>query len=93
MAYTPDAEVEHAPEVPATDARQGRWGRHALWMLLASLALVFIALFGTWWARSGDLRAVDHKARVTAGEEQTSPTPLVQPKNKASDVRPTDLNR
>jgi hypothetical protein len=93
MTYNPDAEAEHAPEVAATDARQGRWGRHALWMLLASLALVVIALFGTWWARSGDLQSVDHKSRAVAGEEATSPTPLVQPKNKVTDVRPTDLNR
>jgi len=92
MAYNPDAEAEHA-ELPATDARQGRWGRHALWMLLASLVLVFLALFGTWLARSGDLQAVSHKTQANAQPGETTPTRLVQPKNRATDIRPTDLNR
>jgi hypothetical protein len=89
MTYNPDVETEHA-ELQATDARQGRWGRHALWMLLASLFLVIIALFGTWWARSGDLQAVSHKTQANAQAGETTPTTLVQPKNKAADVRPTD---
>lgn len=92
MAYNPEAEGEHT-DLQATDARQGRWGRHALWMLLASLVLVVIALFGTWLARSGDLQAISHKTQANAEDAATSPAPLVQPKNKVTDVRPTDLNR
>jgi len=87
MAYN-DADTEHV-EVPATDARQGRWGRHALWMLLASLALVVIALFGTWASRSGDFSAINHKAESNM-QPATSSSTLVVPKNKATDVRPTD---
>ena len=90
MAYNPEAEVEHHTELDATDARQARWGRHAFWMLLASMVLVVIALFGTWIARSGDLQSVDHKTRAVPGEETGSPTPLIAPKQKATDVRPTD---
>ena len=41
MTYTDrDIDTEHAPELDATDARQGRWGRHMLWVLLAGLVLV-----------------------------------------------------
>jgi len=35
MTYTTPNEPEHAPDLDATDARQGRWGRHMLWVLLA----------------------------------------------------------
>ncbi|MGE5567040.1 MAG: hypothetical protein ACM3YN_12930 [Parcubacteria group bacterium] len=87
MAYN-DTETEHV-ELPATDARQGRWGQHALWMLLAGLVLVAIALFGTWLARSGDFAAINHKAESNM-QPATSPSSLVVPKNKATDVRPTD---
>ena len=69
MTYTErDTDTEHAPELDATDARQGRWGRHMLWVLLAGLVLVVIALFGTWASRSGDLAAVDSKSRAVAEE-------------------------
>jgi hypothetical protein len=81
MAYN-DTETEHV-EIPATDARQGRWGQHALWMLVA------IALFGTWLARSGDFSAINHKAESNM-QSSATPTPLVQPKQTANDVRPTD---
>ena len=69
MTYTDrDTDTEHAPDLAATDARQGRWGRHMLWVLLAGLVLVVIALFGTWASRSGDLAAVDSKSRAVAEE-------------------------
>ena len=48
MAYqTPD--TEEAPEVmKATRARQGSWGRHIFWVLIISIVLAAIALFGSW---------------------------------------------
>jgi len=83
---------DHGPDVGATDARQGRWGRHVFWVLLAGLALVVIALFGTWFSQAGNLESVDHKARATAEEgRSTSDTALVAPKNKETDVRPVDV--
>jgi len=93
MAYTTPTDPDHGPDVDATDARQGRWGRHVLWVLLASLVLVVIALFGTWFSRAGDLESVDHKARATAeeGGSTTTDTPLVTPKNRETDVRPVDV--
>ncbi len=46
--------------VSATRARQGRMGRHILWVLLVSTALAGLALFGAWslqapqWADTHD---------------------------------------
>ena len=78
MTYTDrDIDTEHAPELDATDARQGRWGRHMLWVLLAGLLLVVIALFGTWASRSGDLAAVDSKSRAVAEEGQQATSELL----------------
>jgi hypothetical protein len=87
MAYN-DTDTDHV-EVPATDARQGRWGRHVLWVLLAGLVLVVIALFGTWASQSGGLASINHKAESNM-QPASSPSQLVQPKQKSGDVRPTD---
>lgn len=48
MAYqTPD--TEEAPQVmKATRARQGSWGRHIFWVLIISVVLAALALFGSW---------------------------------------------
>jgi hypothetical protein len=95
MAYTSrtgaGADPEHHEVVEATDARQGRWGRHMLWVLLAGLVLVIIALFGTWFSRAGDLEAVDAKSRATAEEGPQTTSTLIAPKNRETDVRPADV--
>ena len=49
-----DADGDHT-HIPVTDARQGRWGRHVLWVLLASTLLAALVLFAAWGMRSGDL--------------------------------------
>lgn len=92
MTYTTDrdTDTEGHPELPATDARQGRWGRHMLWVLLAGLVLVVIALFGSWAMRAGDLESVDAKSRAVAGEERTTPdTPLLPAKQGDSQSPPS----
>lgn len=38
--------------VGATRARQGRMGRHVVWILLVSTALAALALFGAWTAHA-----------------------------------------
>jgi len=38
----------HAIDLDVTHARQARRGRHAFVILVASLALVVVALLGTW---------------------------------------------
>lgn len=84
MTYTTGDEpgAEHAPELDATEARQGRWGRHMLWVLLAGLILVAIALFGTWAMRAGDLQALDERAAATAAEGPATTSRLAPIKNK-----------
>ncbi len=55
------------PTLSATRARQGRWGRHVLWVLLASTALAALALFGAWTWKAPDLAATEpHDARKAA---------------------------
>jgi hypothetical protein len=51
----------------ATRARQGRYGRHVLWLLLVSTALAALALFAAWTWRSDDLAATD----VNAGAQRS----------------------
>ena len=46
-----------APDLDATDARQARWGRHAFRILVVSLVLGLLALFGAWAVFSGPLAA------------------------------------
>ena len=47
--------TKHAPELDVTEARQGLRGRHALIILVVSLMLGLIAVFGAWAYYSGDL--------------------------------------
>ena len=88
MAYTSRSGAsaeDHAPELTSTDARQGRWGQHMLWVLLAGLALVFVALFGTWASRSGDLQSVDSRSRAVAAEGPETSAALLPAKQQEGD--------
>ena len=80
MTYTDRDPDTDAPELDATDARQGRWGRHMLWVLLAGLLLVVIALFGSWAARAPDLESVDYKSRAVAEEGPQTTSELLPAK-------------
>ena len=62
------------PRLNATRARQGRWGKHVFWVLIASTVLAAIALFGAWSLRSGDLAGVEHNngAKTTQEAERYS---------------------
>lgn len=42
-----------------TRARQGRYGRHVLWVLLVSTALAALALFSAWTWRAPDLASTE----------------------------------
>ena len=54
------ADLEHhGPVLNATRARQGRWGRHVFWVLIISIVLAALALFGAWTFRANDLAAVE----------------------------------
>jgi hypothetical protein len=86
-----EAQSEHAPELSAQDARQARWGRPVLIMLVVSTLLAAVALMAAWAWRSGDLARVDtspaqakanaaqfHLANSASGPSST-PTPATAP--------------
>lgn len=62
--------TEHAPELEVTDARQARRGRHAFVILVASLALVVIALAAVFFAHANKLSG--------RGGETTAPAQVAQ---------------
>ncbi|MEO8925620.1 MAG: hypothetical protein ABI306_00515 [Caulobacteraceae bacterium] len=62
----------------ATRARQGRWGRHVLWVLIVSVLLSAAAMVGVWLWLSGDLTGSQHRSALTAHEAarfHTTPQP------------------
>ncbi len=60
----------------ATEARQGRWGRHAFWMLLVSTTLAVIALFMAWAFYSGALTTANEASTPTAAEARATTGPV-----------------
>jgi hypothetical protein len=86
MTTTPSSDP--APHLNATRARSGLRGRHVLWVLLISLLLVVIALFGAWGLKSHDLAATqpgpaaeNHTARSF---DAPAPQPIAQPPAQAA---------
>jgi hypothetical protein len=74
-------DTDHAPTLKATPARQGRWGKHIFWVLVISIVLAAIALFGSWGMRSGELASVEgNKGASTTAEAQQGTTELTAPK-------------
>jgi hypothetical protein len=61
----------------ATRARQGRFGRHVVWVLLFGTLLAALALFGAWTWKSGDLANSTNNNGPGAGVSSayTSPEP------------------
>ena len=66
-AVSGDGEV-----IEATDARQGRWGRHVFWVLVISTALAVIALFSAWAFHSPGLTVANEQSKPTVAEAQES---------------------
>ena len=58
------------PVLNATRARQGRWGKHMIWVLLFGTLLAAVALFGAWTWKAPDLA----KANVNDGKGATNAT-------------------
>lgn len=68
--------TEDGPVVEtATEARQGRWGRHVFWVLVASLTLVVIVLFASWAFRANDLAVADGKVADGQAAQVEAPPP------------------
>ena len=47
------------PHLGVTRARQGRLGRHVLWVLLVALLLVVLGFFATWTWQAQDLASCE----------------------------------
>jgi hypothetical protein len=75
----PPAETGHEV-LEATEARQGRWGRHAFWMLVASTTLAVIALFAAWAFFSGAFTEVNEASTPTAAEARATTGPVTDVK-------------
>ncbi len=71
----PRAETGHEV-LEATEARQGRWGRHAFWMLIASTTLAVIALFTAWAFYSGAFTEANEANTPTAAEAAATTGPV-----------------
>jgi len=52
----------------ASRVRQGRWGRHMVWVLAGSLILASLVLLIVWAVRWGDFNRAQPKSAVTKGE-------------------------
>lgn len=72
---------DRSPRVNATRARQGRWGKHVLWVLVISTALAAIVLMTTWGVNSGNLADANAPRANSAAEAvqgTTVPGPVME---------------
>jgi hypothetical protein len=76
MADSSRPAKSHGPELSATRARQGRFGRQMVWVLAVSTLLAAIGLFlaWTWKAPSAD-SANAGSGHVNAGNTFNAPDP------------------
>jgi hypothetical protein len=78
---------EHAIDLDATPARQGRLGRPVFWVLVGSTSLAVVALFAAWVFQSDKLRSVQNNERPTAAQLQhyssAAPVPTRAPAHQA----------
>lgn len=69
---------DHAPVLEATEARQAFRGRHVLWVLVISLVLVVLALFGAWASHAPALDRADKSEETAAPDAFNSPEPAAK---------------
>jgi hypothetical protein len=77
------------PTVGATRARQGRFGRHMLWVLLFGTLLAAIGMFAAWTWKAPAMQATERapNQRASASQQFTAPEPapvIPQPAQKAT---------
>ncbi len=70
----------------STRARQGRYGRHMLWVLLASTALAALALFAAWTWRAPALSSVPSGPSKTEARSFDSGPPAPQVRQVPGDA-------
>lgn len=66
------------PTLNATRARQGRWGRHMLWVLLFGTLLAMIGLFGAWTWEASDFAAANVNNDRSEAAAFQAPEPAAQ---------------
>ena len=71
MADTSRPDQTGHPVVAATPARQGRFGKHMFWVLVASTLLAAIGLLIAWTWKAPAL--ADANAKVTTSRTQAAP--------------------
>ncbi|HEY9219730.1 MAG TPA: hypothetical protein VIO94_16905 [Phenylobacterium sp.] len=79
---------EHSADVGATRARQGRWGFHVFLVLVIGLVLAALALFGSWFWKSGDLASTE----PNNGREQVDAKSFNAPEPQAIQTPPGTNN-
>jgi hypothetical protein len=72
MADTSRPDDTGHPVVAATPARQGRFGKHMFWVLVASTLLAAIGLFIAWTWKAPSLADAD--AQVTSTRTRAAPS-------------------
>lgn len=71
--------TQHAPDLSATRARQGRMGRDVFWVLVISVVLAIAALTVAWMWRAPQLSASEANNGKRPALAQTFHSPPAQP--------------
>jgi hypothetical protein len=71
----PRAANEGHEVLDATEARQGRWGRHVFWVLVISTLLAAAALFGSWAFHADDLQVANSQSMPSAADAAATTGP------------------
>ncbi len=85
MAVEPQIPEDHGPVLTTTEARQGRRGKHALWVLGVSMGLIVaiyavmvVGVQGSHLSSAGGQTSVDQK---TIAQTEGKTTPAAPPPN------------
>lgn len=71
----PSTRSTSRPTIGVTRVRQGRLGRHILWVLLVSLLLVVVGFFAAWTWHAPRLARVEPNYGAERGAAQTFDAP------------------
>jgi len=81
----------HRPTVGVTRARQGRSGRHVLWVLLVGVALAALALFGAWTWKADDLASTEPNNGRETADARAFNAPEPAPINTSPDQKAASM--
>ena len=76
------------PDLNATEARQGRRGRHVLWILVISTALIVVIYAIVWLANAGPLSNKHGSAQADPAAAASYSAPEPAPKQDNAVVAP-----